>query len=74
MPVLYILGGANGSGKTTWYNSQVAIGDIAPSIPFVNIDNIVLWELGSYTSENLLIGESIAKERMSGYIEKRKVL
>jgi len=42
MPVLYILGGANGSGKTTWYNSQVAIGDIDPSIPFVNIDNIVL--------------------------------
>ena len=72
MPVLYILGGANGSGKTTWYNSQVAIGDIAPSIPFVNIDNIVLWELGSYTSENLLIGESIAKERMSGYIEKKE--
>ncbi|MES2330721.1 MAG: hypothetical protein V4539_14045 [Bacteroidota bacterium] len=70
MPILYILGGANGSGKTTWYNSQVITGDIDPFIPFINIDNIVLLELGSYTAENLVLGETIAKERMSGHIER----
>lgn len=69
MPVLYILGGANGSGKTTWYNSQVASGDIDSSIPFINIDNIVLQELGCYTIENIALGETIAKERMAHYIE-----
>ncbi|NCI49782.1 hypothetical protein GWC95_07605 [Sediminibacterium roseum] len=72
MPVLYILGGANGSGKTTWYNAQVVTGDIDLTIPFINIDNIVLWELGSYTPENLLLGENIAKERMSGHIERKE--
>ncbi len=72
MPTLYILGGANGSGKTTWYNSQVVTGDINPTIPFINIDNIVLWELGNYTPENLLLGENIAKERMSGHIERKE--
>lgn len=72
MPTLYILGGANGSGKTTWYNSQVATGDIDLAIPFVNIDNIVLYELGNYSSENLVLGENIAKERMSGFIERRE--
>lgn len=71
MPFLYILGGANGSGKTTWYNSQVSIGDIDLSIPFINIDNIVLNELGSYSAENLVLGESIAKERISAYIENK---
>jgi predicted ABC-type ATPase len=30
----------------------------------------VLLELGSYTAENLLLGENIAKERMSGHIER----
>ncbi|MBN8718784.1 MAG: hypothetical protein J0H85_05020 [Sediminibacterium magnilacihabitans] len=72
MPVLYILGGANGSGKTTWYNSQVSIGDIAPSIPFINIDNIVLLELGNYTAENLALGESIAQQRIAGFIERKE--
>lgn len=72
MPVLYIVGGANGSGKTTWYNSQIVIGDIDTSTPFINIDNIVLLELGGYTTENLVIGENIARERMAGHIEKRE--
>lgn len=72
MPALYILGGANGSGKTTWYNSQVASGDIDDSIPFINIDNIVLLELGSYTVENIVSGENIAKERMTRHIENRE--
>lgn len=72
MPTLYILGGANGSGKTTWYNSQLLTGDIDPAIPFVNIDNIVLQELGNYSPENIVLGESIAKQRMSGYIERQE--
>lgn len=69
MPVLYILGGANGCGKTTWYNTNLENGFIDPVLPFINIDNIVLKELGSYTPENLVLGERMARERMSNHIE-----
>ena len=72
MPVLYILGGANGCGKTTWYNTNLENGFIDPVLPFINIDNIVLKELGSYTPENLALGERMARERMSNHIERRE--
>ncbi|MBT9485652.1 hypothetical protein [Sediminibacterium sp.] len=72
MPVLYILGGANGCGKTTWYYDQLSQGAIDRSLPFINIDNIVLNELGSYTPENIALGEQIAKERMSNLIDRKE--
>ncbi|MFR1445755.1 hypothetical protein ACLUYJ_19530, partial [Acinetobacter baumannii] len=50
----------------------MSIGDIAPSIPFINIDNIVLLELGNYTAENLALGESIAQQRIAGFIERKE--
>lgn len=72
MPVLYILGGANGCGKTTWYYDQLSQGAIDSSLSFINIDNIVLNELGSYTSENIALGEQIGKERMSYLIDRNE--
>ncbi|MEO8173045.1 MAG: zeta toxin family protein [Sediminibacterium sp.] len=69
MPTLYILGGANGCGKTTWYNTQIQKGEIDSTIPFINIDNIVLQELGTYSAENISLAESIARERMTIHIE-----
>lgn len=72
MPVLYILGGANGCGKTTWYYDQLSKGAIDLSLPFINIDNIVLNELGSYTPENIALGEQMAKDRMSNLIDRQE--
>jgi predicted ABC-type ATPase len=44
-PVLYILGGAIGSGKTTWYQYGIANGSISREIPFINIDVFFLREM-----------------------------
>lgn len=64
MPFLHVLGGANGAGKTTWYQLALARGIISDGLPFINIDLIVLRELGAYTSENITHAENIARERM----------
>jgi predicted ABC-type ATPase len=50
MPALYVLGGANGVGKTTWYQWGIENKSINPELPFINIDLIVLRELGGYTT------------------------
>jgi predicted ABC-type ATPase len=50
MPALYVLGGANGVGKTTWYQLGIENKSINPELPFINIDLIVLRELGGYTT------------------------
>lgn len=72
MPTLYVLGGANGAGKTTWYQSGVLNNAINPALPFINLDMIVLDELGGYTTENLASAEQIARERMKELVEQRK--
>lgn len=53
MPTLYVLGGANGVGKTTWYQFGLEDKAINPELPFINIDLIVLGELNGYTDENI---------------------
>jgi predicted ABC-type ATPase len=53
MPTLYVMGGANGVGKTTWYQFGVESKAINQELAFINIDLIVLRELGGYTAENL---------------------
>jgi predicted ABC-type ATPase len=65
MPNLYILGGANGVGKTTRYQTGIEQKYISPDLPFVNVDSIVLKELGGYTPENIALGEQIARDRIS---------
>ena len=72
MPALYVLGGANGVGKTTWYQLGVENKSINPELPFINIDLIVLRELGGYTAENLAKAEQIAREKMKVLIQERR--
>lgn len=72
MPTLYVLGGANGVGKTTWYQYGIGSKAISPDLPFLNIDLIVLNELGGYTAENIAIAEQIARERMRSLLNDRK--
>ena len=47
MPTLYVLGGANSVGKSTWYQLGIENKSINPELPFINIDLIVLRELGA---------------------------
>lgn len=72
MPKLYILGGANGVGKTTWYQTGIEQKYITAELPFINVDTIVLKELGGYTPENIAKGEQLARERMSALIRENK--
>src|SRR5882762_7551104 len=72
MPRLYVLGGANGVGKTTWYQLGIENKAIDAELPFINIDLIVLRELGGYTAENIVKAEQIARERMRILLQERK--
>ncbi len=72
MPVLYILGGANGVGKTSWYNTSIKEGFIDPALSFINVDTITLKELGGYTAENFVKAEAIARERIARHIDKKE--
>lgn len=69
MPVLHVLGGANGAGKTSWYQLGLQEKDTSPNLPFINLDIIVSQELGDYTSENLAKAEGIARDRMRKLLE-----
>jgi predicted ABC-type ATPase len=51
MPILYILAGPNGTGKTTYYETAIAEGFIDPTLPFVNVDLTTRSLPGGYTGE-----------------------
>ena len=72
MPTLFVLGGANGVGKTTWYQTGIDQKYIIQELPFINGDTIVLRELGGYTPENIVKGEQVARERMGSLINENK--
>ncbi len=72
MPTLFVLGGANGAGKTTWHSAGIVNNFINEGLPFVNVDNIVLLELGGYTAENISRAEQLSRERMAILISERK--
>jgi predicted ABC-type ATPase len=66
MPNLYVLAGANGSGKTTWYYTAIEQKFIDASLTFINVDIIVRKELqGGYTEENYKIAADIAREKIN---------
>jgi predicted ABC-type ATPase len=72
MPTLYVLGGANGVGKTTLYYTGIGQFEIDPKTPFVNVDTIALHELGDHTPANLARAEQLARERMKLLIEEKR--
>lgn len=59
-------------GKTTWYQTGIEQKYISPDLPFINVDSIVLKELGGYTPENIAMGEQIARDRISTLITENK--
>lgn len=69
MPTLYVLGGAKGVGKTTWYQTGIEQQFISSELSFINVDTIVFKELGGYTPDNIVKGEQLARERMSSLIK-----
>ena len=68
MPILYILAGPNGTGKTTYYETIIEQNFIDKSLPFLNIDVITKNELGSYNQENFAQAEQIYRTRIKEYI------
>src|SRR3954469_3084492 len=70
MPVLYVLPGANGTGKTTYYFTAIEQGFIDAALPFVNVDLITKDELGGYTEGNFIKAELLARERIGSYIHR----
>ncbi len=70
MPVLYILAGPNGSGKTTFYDDAVDNGFIDINLPFLNVDNITKG-LGGYTDENYTRAEIIYRQKIKEHISSR---
>ena len=68
MPVLYILAGPNGTGKTTFYSIAAASGFIDKNLPFINVD-ILTQNLGGYTEENYIRASEIYRETVKGFME-----
>jgi predicted ABC-type ATPase len=72
MPVLYILAGPNGVGKTTYYDTAIEQGFIDTKLPFLNVDIITRFELGGYSEENYAIADAIFRKRIGEYINDAK--
>jgi len=68
MPILYILAGPNGTGKTTFYSIAVESHFIDKDLPFINVD-IITQKLGGYTEENYVKASEIYRHTVKGYIE-----
>ena len=68
MPVLYILAGPNGTGKTTFYSIAVQSGFINKDLPFINVD-LITQSLGAYTEENFIKASEIYRHIVKKYIE-----
>ena len=68
MPILYILAGPNGTGKTTFYSIAVQSGFIDKDLPFINVD-ILTQNLGGYTEENYINASEIYRQTVKNYME-----
>jgi predicted ABC-type ATPase len=68
MPILYLLAGPNGSGKTTFYDTAVQQGIIDPTLHFVNVD-LITKGLGGYSEENFAHAENIYRSQIAKLIE-----
>ena len=72
MPILYILAGPNGTGKTTFYSIAVESHFIDENLPFINVD-IITQTLGGYTEENYIRASEIYRQTVKGYIESKLI-
>lgn len=68
MPRLYILGGPNGTGKTTYYTTALSEIFIEKQLSFLNID-LLTKELGGFTAENFAHAEMIYRERITSLVK-----
>ena len=74
MPSLFILAGANGSGKTTFYFSAKENNFISSSIPFVTVDMIAKEELGGYSIQNFERANMITENELADILRTCKTL
>jgi predicted ABC-type ATPase len=72
MPFLHILGGANGAGKSTYYDAAVKTGEIDPGLPFLNVDNVAKIEFGGYSPKSTLAAEEVVRQRMSELLKENQ--
>jgi predicted ABC-type ATPase len=72
MPILHILAGPNGSGKTTFFETAVSEKFIDPALPFINVDLITRNLSGGYTAENFARADEMARQEISRYINLRE--
>lgn len=70
MPVVYILAGPNGTGKTTFFSIAVRGEFISSDLPFINVD-LITQSLGAYTSENFLKAEEIYRDKVQVCIDNK---
>lgn len=68
MPVLYVLAGPNGTGKTTFYSIAIQSGFISKDLPFINVD-ILTQNLGGYTEENYIKASEIYRQSVKNHME-----
>lgn len=67
MPILYILAGPNGTGKTTFYETAVLKGFIDSQLPFVNVD-LIARSFGAYSPENFQRADETARQEIGKHI------
>jgi predicted ABC-type ATPase len=77
MPSLFILAGANGSGKTTFYFSAKENNFVSSAVPFVNVEraNLIYRErVGRYIEnmQDFMIESNLAKQTDFDWLEKMK--
>jgi len=69
MPTLYILGGPNGTGKTTFYETALLEEFVDSSLSFINADLIARSFRGGYTAENFAKADYVVREKISEHIK-----
>src|SRR5215467_15614409 len=72
MPFIFILGGANGAGKSTYYEAGIRDGFIDTNLPYLNVDLVAKNEFGSHLPQNLLKAEEFIREWMRVLISSKQ--
>lgn len=70
-PVLYILAGPNGVGKSTFYDNALRNEFLDQYLPFLNVD-LIAKSLGGYSDVNFAAAQDLYRERVKGYLAQRE--